>query len=187
MTVCCLVSLMYGYFSSKEINTWIWSNLLAEVQFLYLPHMHALTQRCFYIVHCPLTLSHRTPFKRVTQWTLEKAESLLYVLWAACRSLEEFCSLVTDKLQWLAKLQEPWRSGFLCGARIYPLHHLNPSTNLNIYVNTLLTAYLFTKFQRMRALFIAGTGVYFAFRNQHWPMKRTFFVAREIVSGVQYP
>jgi hypothetical protein len=53
--------------------------------------------------------------------------------------------------------------------------------------DALLTAYLVPQFQTLRALFIAGTGVYFGFKYQHWPMKRTFFVAREIVSAVLYP
>jgi hypothetical protein len=127
------------------------------------------------------------PSKRVTRWTLENAEGLLYTSRAACWSWEEFCSLLTNKLQWLAKLQDPWRSGFLIGVRIYPLHLLNPSTNLNINVNTLLTAYLVAQFQTVRALFAACTGAYFGFRCQHWPMKWTFFVTRETLSGVLYP
>jgi hypothetical protein len=36
-------------------------------------------------------------------------------------------------------------------------------------------------------LFIAGTGVYFGFTYQNWPMKEIFFVAREIVSALLYP
>ena len=52
-----------------------------------------------------------------------------------CRSLEEFRSLPSDKLHWYAKLQEPWRLGFLCGARMEPLHLLNPSKQPDLYVN----------------------------------------------------
>jgi len=38
------------------------------------------------------------------------------------QSLEEFCSLLSNKMWWLAMPQDPWKSGFLCGARMYPLH-----------------------------------------------------------------
>jgi len=50
--------------------------------------------------------------------------------------LEEFCSFLSSKLQWLAKLQDPSRSGFLCGARMDPLHLKNSSKILDLYVNT---------------------------------------------------
>jgi len=46
-----------------------------------------------------------------------------------CRSLEEFYSLLSEILQCFGMLQEPWRSGFLCVARMDPLHLLNPSKN----------------------------------------------------------
>jgi hypothetical protein len=114
------------------------------------------------------------------QWTLEKAKGLLYTSRAACRSLEEFCSLLTDKLQWLAKLQDPWRSGFLFGARIFPLHLLNPFTNLDVYVDTLLTAYFVAWFETVRPLFAACTAVYFGFECQHCPLKRKFLLPERL-------
>ena len=49
-----------------------------------------------------------------------EAEQLLKTSQTVCLSLEEFCSLLSNKMQRLAMLQDPWRSGFLCGARMYP-------------------------------------------------------------------
>ena len=46
-----------------------------------------------------------------------------------CRSLEEFCSLLSEITRCFGKMQDPWRSRFLCGARMDPLHLLNPSKN----------------------------------------------------------
>jgi hypothetical protein len=37
-----------------------------------------------------------------------------------CWSLEEFCSLLSNKMLWLAMLQDPWRSGFLRATSINP-------------------------------------------------------------------
>jgi len=47
-------------------------------------------------------------------WTTYK------MLQTVCQSLEEFCTVLFGKLLWLAMLQEPWRSGFHLGARMYP-------------------------------------------------------------------
>jgi len=49
-----------------------------------------------------------------------EAEQLLKTSQTVCLCLEEFCSLLSNKMQRLAMLQDPWRSGFLCGARMYP-------------------------------------------------------------------
>jgi len=46
-----------------------------------------------------------------------------------CWSLEEFCSLPSEILQCFGKLQDPWKSEFLCVARMDSLHLLNPSRN----------------------------------------------------------
>jgi hypothetical protein len=53
-----------------------------------------------------------------------------------CKQCVEVCSLLSNKTQSLAMMQDPWWSGFLCGARMYPLHLLNPSTNLDLYKST---------------------------------------------------
>jgi len=37
-----------------------------------------------------------------------------------CQRFEEFCSHLFNKLLWLAMLEDPWRSGFHSGARMYP-------------------------------------------------------------------
>jgi len=64
--------------------------------------------------------------KVVVQWALYTAKWPTQKSQTACRSLGKFCSLLSNKLQWLYKLQDPWRSGFLCGARMHPLHLPNP-------------------------------------------------------------
>jgi len=65
----------------------------------------------------------------VTQWAIYIAKQLTKASQTVCQSLEEFCSLLSDKMQWFAMQQDPWRSGFLWDARMYPLHLLNPFTN----------------------------------------------------------
>jgi len=51
-------------------------------------------------------------------------------------SLEEFCSLLSDKMWWLAMLQDPWRSGFLWDARMHPLLTPKPFHKPLIYKMT---------------------------------------------------
>ena len=59
-----------------------------------------------------------------------------------CQSLEEFHSLLSDILQRSTILQDPWRSGFLCVAKIYPLHLLNSSKNPGLMCQDLAIAHL---------------------------------------------
>jgi hypothetical protein len=47
-----------------------------------------------------------------------------------------FCSLLSELPQCFGKLQDTWRSGFLCVARTDPLHPLNPSKYPDLYVDT---------------------------------------------------
>jgi hypothetical protein len=63
----------------------------------------------------------------------------MYRLWmthkevAVCQSLEELCSILTEIPQCFSKLQDLWRSEFLCGTRMD--HHLNPSKSPNLHIN----------------------------------------------------
>jgi len=52
------------------------------------------------------------------------------MLQTVCRSLEEFCSLLSVILQWHGKLQDPQGQGFFVESEC------TPSTNRNLYANT---------------------------------------------------
>jgi hypothetical protein len=51
-------------------------------------------------------------------------------------SVSKFGGILFTPIQCFDKLQDPWRSGFLCVARMDPLQLLNPSKNPDSYVNT---------------------------------------------------
>jgi len=67
----------------------------------------------------------------------------------------------------------------LCGARMDPLHLLNPSKYPDLYVNTqqlCILSKLTNTIQTLLALFTACTGVHCGLKYQHWLMKRTLIV-----------
>jgi len=107
-----------------------------------------------------------------------------------CRSLEAFCSLLSDKLQWFANLQNPWRSGFLCGARIHSLHLLNSSRNCNICWH-IPTAHFV-----LADKYSPGTAC-FVYHLLHWNSlwveistlgyEMNTLLTRKVVSGLLYP
>ena len=82
-----------------------------------------------------LTTYYRRPIKGSCSELFKLAKQPIKGSQNVCRSLEEFCSLLSDILWRFAMLQDPGRSGYLCGARIDPLL-LNPSSNPNLYINT---------------------------------------------------
>jgi hypothetical protein len=62
---------------------------------------------------------------KLAEWPIKGSQT-------ECWSFGEFCSLLSHIL---AMLQDSWRSGFLCGAKMDPLQLLNPSNNPHLYVN----------------------------------------------------
>jgi len=106
------------------------------------------------------------------------------------RSLVEFCSLLFEILQCFGKLHDPWRSGFLCVARMDSPHLLNPSKYPDSYVDTQQLCSSFSEKCRSRhslpwlspALqFTVGWNI----NTDLWSKLK--LLTRKVVSGVLYP
>jgi hypothetical protein len=82
------------------------------------PRFQSIYVTCWCMFN-PLT---KGSFKRVAQWTLEKAKGRVKTSQTVCQSLEKFCSLLSELPQCFVKLHDKWRSWFLCVTRMDPLH-----------------------------------------------------------------
>jgi len=107
-----------------------------------------------------------------------------------CQSLEQFHSLLFSWLLWLAMLQDPRRSGFHTGARMYPLHLLFPSTNTNTYVDAsqlrIFPSWLIWFWHCLLWLSLAMEfTVGWNINTGLW--SKNSFLTRTVVSGILYP
>jgi hypothetical protein len=118
-------------------------------------------------------------YKDIAQWALSIVQWVIKKLPTVCWSLEEFCLILSKILQCFGKLQDTWRSRFICGARMNPLNLPNPSKYPDLYVITQqlrILSQLTNKFQTLLSLFLTCTGVHCGLKYQHQPMKQTLIV-----------